>query len=115
MIESLAGAENIGAILEVPGIDMVLEGAADLSQSCGVPWETGNPEVQQALQRVQRACNDARVPYCSIPRSDGDYELWYDRGVRNFVLGDERGIAFRALLAKRQSLFSKQGSLHDAR
>jgi staphyloferrin B biosynthesis citrate synthase len=39
MIESLAGMENIAEILSVPGIDLVLEGAADLSQSCGLPWQ----------------------------------------------------------------------------
>lgn len=104
MIESLTGVENIDEILSVPGVDLVLEGAADLSQSCGLPWQTAAEPVQEALRRIQRACHRAGVPYCAIPRADGDYETWRARGVRAFVLGDERGIAFRALQAKRSAV-----------
>lgn len=104
MIESLAGVGNIEAILDVPGIDFVLEGAADLSQSCGVPWQVSAPPVQEALLQVQHACARGGIPYCAIPRADGDYATWRKRGVTAFVLGDERGIAFRALQAKLNSM-----------
>lgn len=109
MIESLAGAERITDILSVAGIDLVLEGAADLSQSCGLPWQTAAEPVQQALRRIHQACEQAGVPYCAIPRAEGDYETWRARGVRTFVLGDERGIAFRALQSKRSSLSLLEG------
>lgn len=109
MIESLAGVGNIRAILDTPGIDFVLEGAADLSQSCGLPWKITAPAVQEALQQVQQACADTRVPYCAIPRADGDYAAWCGRGVKAFVLGDERGIAFRALQAKLKSMNLNEG------
>ena len=79
---------------------MILEGAADLSQSMGMPWQTDRPEVQQALLSSWQAASDAGVPYCAIPRQPGDHQRWLSRGVKSFVLGDERGIAFRALQAK---------------
>lgn len=100
MIESLGGVERIADILAVPGVDLLLEGAADLSQSCGVPWQTGAAQVQQALRQLHGACERAGVPYCAIPRADGDCAAWRRRGVSTFVLGDERGIAFRALQDK---------------
>jgi siderophore synthetase component/2-keto-3-deoxy-L-rhamnonate aldolase RhmA len=106
MIETQAGVENISEILSVPGIDLVLEGAADLSQSLGLPWRIADEPVQQALRRIQQACARAGIPYCAIPRADGDYQAWRARGVRTFVLGDERGIAFRALQAKRNAIIS---------
>lgn len=109
MIESLAGVECIAEILSVPGVDMALEGAADLSQSCGLPWQIGAESVQLALQRIQHACNRAGIPYCAIPRADGDAAAWRERGVRTFVLGDERGIAFRALQAKLKSMTLSEG------
>ncbi|WP_305908594.1 aldolase/citrate lyase family protein [Methylomarinum sp. Ch1-1] len=37
MIEDRSGVDNLKRILSVPGIDMVLEGAVDLSESYGVP------------------------------------------------------------------------------
>ncbi|WP_104205372.1 HpcH/HpaI aldolase family protein [Billgrantia saliphila] len=100
MIESRQGVENLEAILRVPGVDMVLEGAADLSQSLGLPWQTEAPAVTAALDRIHEACRRAEVPFCAIPRSEARRDYWRERGVCAFVLGDERGTAFRALQAK---------------
>lgn len=100
MIESREGVESLQAILQVPGVDMVLEGAADLSQSLGLPWQTEAPEVSEALDRIHVACRYAEVPFCAIPRSAARRDYWRERGVHAFVLGDERGTAFRALQAK---------------
>ncbi|MFW3615350.1 HpcH/HpaI aldolase family protein [Billgrantia antri] len=100
MIESREGVENLPAILRVPRVDMVLEGAADLSQSLGLPWQTEAPAVVESLDRIHAECRRAEVPFCAIPRSEERRSYWCERGVRAFVLGDERGIAFRALQAK---------------
>jgi 2-keto-3-deoxy-L-rhamnonate aldolase RhmA len=97
MIESREGVDRIDDILSVSGIDMVLEGAADLSQSYGVPWQTRGDTVKAALRRIHSAAVRHGVPYCAIPRAEEDMALWWEKGVRAYVLGDERGIAFRAL------------------
>jgi 4-hydroxy-2-oxoheptanedioate aldolase len=100
MIESAEGVRRAAEIAAVPGLDMILEGAADLSQSLGLPWQIDRREVQQALLASWQAADAAGVPYCAIPRQPGDHERWLSRGVKSFVLGDERGIAFRALQAR---------------
>lgn len=97
MIESREGVDQIDDILSVPGIDMVLEGAADLSQSYGTPWQTRGEVVRSALHRIQSAAERHGVPYCAIPRAVEDMDGWREKGVRAYVLGDERGIAFRAM------------------
>ncbi len=97
MIEDAEGVEELPAILAGGGIDLVLEGAADLSQSYGVPWQTRHPLVRAALQRVQSTCAAHAVPFCAIPRAPEDQQAWRTAGVRAFVLGEERGIAARAL------------------
>jgi len=99
MIEDSAGVENIDAIAAVPGIDLILEGAIDLSQSLGVPGQPQHPEVQAALHRVAAACTAHGIPFCAIPRMTGQHEAWCDAGVRAFLLGDDRGLSFRALKA----------------
>lgn len=99
MIEDAEGVDAIDEILAVPGVDLVLEGAADLSQSYGVPWQTRHPRVREALDHVAARCAAAGVPFCAIPRTPDDHAAWRDRGVRAFVLGEERGIAARALRA----------------
>ncbi|MFZ6045356.1 HpcH/HpaI aldolase/citrate lyase family protein [Pseudomonas sp. CR3202] len=104
MIESAEGARRAAEIAAVPGLDMILEGAADLSQSLGVPWQIDQPAVQQALLDTWQAASAAGVPYCALPRQAGDLGRWRARGVKAFVLGDDRGIAFRALQARLASL-----------
>ncbi|MAY70970.1 MAG: siderophore biosynthesis protein SbnG [Halomonas sp.] len=97
MIESRAGVERIDELCAVDGLDLVLEGAADLSQSLGVSWQTSHPEVLKALCRVQQCAADHGLPYAAFLRHAGAKAEWRERGVRTFLLGDERGIAFRAL------------------
>ncbi|AKA24339.1 HpcH/HpaI aldolase family protein [Pseudomonas chlororaphis] len=104
MLESAAGVANAAQIAAVPGLDLILEGAADLSQSLGMPWQIDQLPVQQALLEAWQAADHAGVPYCAIPRQAGDVARWRERGVRAFVLGDERGIAFRALQARLATL-----------
>jgi 4-hydroxy-2-oxoheptanedioate aldolase len=99
MIEDVEGVENIDDILNVPGIDMVLEGAIDLSQSFGVPGQAQHARVQAALRRIADACDAHRVPFCAIPREAGQQRAWLECGVRAFLLGDDRGVSFRALKA----------------
>lgn len=103
MIEDAEGVEALDAILAVPGVDLVLEGAADLSQSYGVPWQTRHPLVRAALRDIADRCRDHGIPFCAIPRTTADHEEWVERGVRAFVLGEERGIAARALRAHRDA------------
>ncbi len=103
MIESQAGLEHLDEILAVPGIDLILEGSADLSQSFGIPWQTGSQTVQDALAHLHARCCEIGVPSCAIPRTAAEFAPLWQRGIRSFVLGDERGISFRALNAHRTS------------
>ncbi|RMN41636.1 Achromobactin biosynthetic protein AcsB, partial [Pseudomonas cannabina] len=59
MIESAEGVRRAAEIAAVAGLDMILEGAADLSQSLGMPWQIDQPEVQQALSDTWQAAQAA--------------------------------------------------------
>jgi 4-hydroxy-2-oxoheptanedioate aldolase len=97
MIEDQEGLSNVDEVLGVPGLDFVMEGAADLSQSLGVSWQTRHPAVVEAITSLQAAASTRHIPFCAVPRVLEDFGKWWDLGVRLFVLGDERGVAFRAL------------------
>jgi 4-hydroxy-2-oxoheptanedioate aldolase len=99
MIEDADGVRNIEAIVAVPGIDMVLEGAIDLSQSLGLPAQAQHPRVQEAVRRVAAACAAQGIAFCAIPRVDGQHEAWCEAGIKAFLLGDDRGISARAMRA----------------
>jgi 2-keto-3-deoxy-L-rhamnonate aldolase RhmA len=97
MIEDREGVEAIDDIVSVPGVDMIIEGATDLSQSLGVPWQPRHPSVRAALEQVQAAAHARDVPYCAAVRTPEDVAAWWQRGVRCFTLGDDRGLLQRTL------------------
>ncbi|KON79726.1 aldolase/citrate lyase family protein [Azoarcus sp. PA01] len=97
MIEDRDGLEQAEAIAAVAGVDVLLEGAADLSQSFGVPWQTRHPEVRAAVARIHAAARRHGKAFCALPRAPQDFQAWCAEDVRMFVLGDERGIARRAM------------------
>jgi 4-hydroxy-2-oxoheptanedioate aldolase len=83
----------------VPGIDLVLEGAVDLSQSYGVPGQMHHPEVRAAVETIARQCTAHGIPFCAVPRTPEQMHAWRSRQVRAYLLGDDRGVSFRALKA----------------
>jgi 4-hydroxy-2-oxoheptanedioate aldolase len=99
MIEDREGVEQLEDILSMPGIDLVLEGAIDLSQSYGVPSQAQHPLVQKVIEHIAETARSHGVPFCAIPRLPGQREYWSARGVHAFLLGDDRGVAFRGLKA----------------
>ncbi|UTW10824.1 HpcH/HpaI aldolase family protein [Marinobacterium rhizophilum] len=103
MIESRAGVENLDAIVQVPGVDWILEGALDLALSLGVGPDAQHPQVQQAIARVAQQTRRAGLRFCAIPRVPGQFEHWREQGVDTFLLGEDRGILFRRLRDYRQS------------
>lgn len=58
MIETVEALSNLDAILDVPGIDAVYVGPADLSITLGLPPGSDNPDApfQDALAQVVSAC-----------------------------------------------------------
>lgn len=99
MIEDDAGLETCGAIAEVPGIDILMEGAADLSAALGLPWQTRHPRVLEAIERIAAAAQAAGIAFCAIPREGADYRKWLERKVSLFVLGTDRGVIRKGLSA----------------
>ncbi|QDI92529.1 siderophore biosynthesis protein SbnG [Salicibibacter halophilus] len=100
MIESEKGVDNREEILSCPRISFVLEGAADLSQSLSIPWQVDHSAVQTRLQSLWQTACSLRVPYAVVSRNQEQHQAWAQKGANIFVLGDERGTAFRAYQEK---------------
>ncbi|TQM26306.1 HpcH/HpaI aldolase family protein [Nocardia bhagyanarayanae] len=97
LIEDAEGVADIDRILSGGGVDMVLPGPADLSQSFGVPWQLGDVRVRDALDRLRAACAEHGVPYCAMARTSQRYAQWRAADVRAFVCGDAVDLAAAAL------------------
>ncbi|HJQ47263.1 MAG TPA: aldolase/citrate lyase family protein [Amycolatopsis sp.] len=97
LIEDAEGVDAIDDILADGGIDLIMPGHADLSQSYGVPWQTRHPRVGDALNRLHAACAHHGVPFCPITRTPQTQQRWRMAGVTAFILGEERDLAAQAL------------------
>jgi len=81
-IETAAAVDQISDIAAVEGVDVVFIGPADLSQSLGFPGEAGHPTVQNAIDKIVGAVDDAS-PALGIFVSDAESaDQWRKRGAR---------------------------------
>ncbi|MHB8625481.1 MAG: HpcH/HpaI aldolase family protein [Aggregatilineales bacterium] len=80
-IETRVAVENIDAILDTPGIDLVFVGPFDLHISLELPpalW-SDLPEFQAAVKKVLAACQQRKLPFGTIsPNADGARERLAD-------------------------------------
>ena len=56
MIETSEAVSNLDAIAAVPGVDVLLVGANDLSIELGVPGQFEDPMFKDTLTKVSQAC-----------------------------------------------------------
>lgn len=102
LIEDAEGVEAIDEILAPGGVDLVLPGPGDLSQSYGVPWQVRHPRVQEAVRALRGACARHDVPFCAMSTTPERRAEWHADGVRAFVLGEDRDLTARALRGHRE-------------
>lgn len=50
--ENKEGLENLDAIAETPGIDVIFVGPLDMSQSLGIPGDFNHPKLEEAICKV---------------------------------------------------------------
>ena len=87
MIEKKGALEDLDAILEIPGVDMLQFGPADFAMSIGKPGQFGDPEVVEAQRHmVRRAIASGVRPRVEI-NSFEQAEPWLELGVRDFCVG----------------------------
>lgn len=97
-IETVEALGNLGSILDVPGIDIVFFGATDLSSSMGIPGQTRDERVVNAIADVGKAVMDAGLVAGTIVGSPEQAQEWQGRGFR-YIATNFAGLAGRAAQA----------------
>jgi 4-hydroxy-2-oxoheptanedioate aldolase len=62
LIETVEAVENIGAILAVPGVDLIIVAQFDLSTALGVHGRFDAPEFAEAIANVEHAAGATGIP-----------------------------------------------------
>ena len=95
-IEGIEGINNLEQILEVKGIDVIFLGPYDLSQSCGVPGQTGHPSVVEKMQYAVRKASESGVKVGTFVESPEMARFWHQAGVRYISYSVDVGIYYNA-------------------
>jgi len=95
-IETEKGVSNADKILSTKGIDAVMIGPFDLSQSLGCPGDTGNPEVVAACCEVINACERNGVSSGIHIQTIEDAGKWISRGMSFITCKTDAGLISEA-------------------
>jgi 2-dehydro-3-deoxyglucarate aldolase/4-hydroxy-2-oxoheptanedioate aldolase len=86
-IEHIDGVRNIDSIVKVPGIDAIFVGPYDLSCSMNKIGRVNDPEVQQQIETVRRACVDAGLTLGIFTANPREVKVFIEKGYRLIAVG----------------------------
>jgi 2-keto-3-deoxy-L-rhamnonate aldolase RhmA len=90
-IETVEALENLDAILDVPGIDMIFIGPNDLHLSLGLPamfWSDHAP-FQDAIAKIRAGCASRGLPLGTLCRDAGQARARTSEGMTFIGLGSD--------------------------
>ena len=90
-IETPTAVASAGEIANVPGIDALFVGPADLSASHGRFGAYDDPVVETAVEETIAAANDAGVPVGTLATSEALIDRWTDAGYDFVIVGTDIG------------------------
>jgi 2-dehydro-3-deoxyglucarate aldolase/4-hydroxy-2-oxoheptanedioate aldolase len=91
-IESKAAVGRIDEIAATPGIDVLLIGPMDLSQTLGVPGQLDHPDVVAAMREVVRAGREHGVASGTHSPTVEQVRFWRDEGMTFLACSSEVGM-----------------------
>ena len=87
-VETMAAVERVDEIAEVPGIDLLFVGLADLSTDLGIAGAWDDPTLVDYVERINAACRRNEIAF-GLPVPNGDLARhWMERGARFVATGD---------------------------
>jgi 4-hydroxy-2-oxoheptanedioate aldolase len=87
MIEHIDAVESIADIVAVPGFDLAIIGAGDLSSSMGLQGQTSHPDVAAAIARVEAPIRDSAVILGGVAIGAEKINAMKARGYRALIVG----------------------------
>ena len=111
-IESPEALENVEAIAQVPGIDILFLGPGDYSIRLGIPGQSQHPEIRAAEDRIARAASHAGIDWGLPVGSPEQAQDAIDRGAR-FICHQADLNLMKHALESIQNRFSPLGFTFD--
>ena len=99
-IETARGADAVGEIAAVPGVDLLFVGPYDFSAGLGHPGEPDHPQVRKRITGIESACRAARVAIGGIPTPGRSAHELIEAGYALILCGSD--VAFLREGARKQ-------------
>lgn len=96
-IEGLEGIQNLDAIVEVEGIDVIFIGPYDLSASVGVVGDIDNPLVEEKMLEIIQKCKEKNIIVGTFTDTIQNARKWRDCGVQYIAHSVDVGLFHEAL------------------
>lgn len=97
MIEKQGAVDELEAILDIPGVDMVQWGGSDYSMNIGKPGQRNIPEIKEVEKYVIDTCIKKGVrPRAEIGKPE-DAKEYLDMGVKDFSIGTDLFVLYQWL------------------
>ena len=93
--ETKTCVENLDAVLEVPGVDVIFIGPMDLSQSYGVPGKPATPEVAAAIKLVKEKTRAAGKAIGTVAGTPEAAKKLIEEGVQYVLLASDEGMMMK--------------------
>ncbi len=97
LIETRGAVDDIDAILDIPGLEAIFFGPADLSASYGFKGEWEGPGVAERILEIRAKAEAKGIAAGVMSRSQEDTILRRDQGFRMIALGTDMGLMIRAI------------------
>ena len=98
-IETETALNRVDELLNVPGVDVVMIGPADLSVSLGVPGEFTHPKFVAAYEKIRDACLKRGIVPGTHNRSLELMQMWKEKGFFFLGCGNETAMLFERATA----------------
>ncbi len=93
-IETKRALEAREELLQVPGIDAVMVGPADLSISLGVPGDFQHPTMVEAMEAIRDTCVRRKIAPGTQTRTIALAKFWKERGMRFLGCNNDIGMLY---------------------
>lgn len=90
--ETQTAIENLQAIANVDGVDVIFIGPWDLSQSLGIIGQLDHPDLGRQIDRIIDTTRTANKAVGIIASDADEARRWFDRGVQYVTISSDLGM-----------------------
>ncbi len=96
LVETARGAVNLKEIVSTPGVDAILLGATDLSQSLGVPGQNDHPTVLAKLAEMTATIAGAGLALARVAFTVEEARSHFQQGAQMLIYSGDETIYYQA-------------------